>query len=180
MTLSVPTSITEVRKMYDYRRGGGVLGAFLLGGFIGAALGLLFAPRSGKETRDMIAQGAEKYWDEGKELYDTGVTKVTEVYESGREVASEKTEELRVKIDTARDRLKEQVEGVSDSARAKVAEVAPVAKDAVGKAADGVRTGVDVAEKKTQDTLDLVAEKAAKKPGDAPASFDEIPGVPEV
>jgi len=180
MTLSVPTSITEVRKMYDYRRGGGVLGAFLLGGLIGAALGLLFAPRSGKETRDMIADNAEKYWTEGKELVDTGVTKVTEVYESGREVASEKTEELRVKIDTARDRLKEQVEGVSDSARAKVAEVAPAAKDAVGKAADSARAGVDVAEKKTQDTLDLVAEKAAKKPADVAAPFDEIPGVPEV
>ncbi len=165
--------------MYDYRRGGGVLGAFLLGGLIGAALGLLFAPRSGKETREAIAEGAEKYWAEGKDLYDTGVTKVTEVYESGREVASEKTEELRAKIDTARDRLKEQVEGVSDTARAKVAEVAPAAKDVVGKAAEGVRSGVDVAEKKAQETLDLVADKVGKKTDDA-AAFDEIPAVPEV
>ncbi|MDO8987983.1 MAG: YtxH domain-containing protein [Coriobacteriia bacterium] len=166
--------------MQDYRRGGGVLGAFLLGGLIGGALGLLFAPRSGKDTRDMLAEGVDKYWSEGKDLYDTGVHKVTEVYESGREVATDKTEELRGKIDAARDRLKEQVEGVSDTARTKVAEVAPAAKEVVGRAADGVRTGLDVAEKKAQDTLDLVADKVAKKPEDSAVTFDEIPAVPRV
>jgi len=61
--------------MYDYRRGGSVLGAFLLGGLIGAILGLLFAPRSGKETREMIADKAEDYWGQGVEVYNTGKDK---------------------------------------------------------------------------------------------------------
>ncbi len=152
--------------MYDYRRGGGVLGAFILGGAIGAVLGLLFAPRSGKESREMLSGAAEKYWGEGKELYETGVSKVTEVYESGREVATEKADELRVKIDAARDRLKEQVESASGVAREKVAEVVPVAKEAAHKAAEAVKTGAEVADKKAQETLDLVAERAAAKPGD--------------
>ncbi|TLM77899.1 MAG: YtxH domain-containing protein, partial [Actinobacteria bacterium] len=47
--------------MYEYRRGGSVFGAFLLGALVGGVLGLLFAPRSGKETRDMIADKAEDY-----------------------------------------------------------------------------------------------------------------------
>jgi len=40
--------------------GGSKLGFFLAGLGIGAILALLFAPRSGKETRDYIAQRAEE------------------------------------------------------------------------------------------------------------------------
>ena len=48
--------------MYDYRRGESILAAFLLGGIVGAVLGLLFSPRSGKENREFIAAKAEEYW----------------------------------------------------------------------------------------------------------------------
>ena len=51
--------------------------------------GLLFAPRSGKENREMLADAADKYWNEGKELYETGVTKATELYETGAAKVSE-------------------------------------------------------------------------------------------
>jgi gas vesicle protein len=63
--------------MYGDRRGGSVLGAFLLGGLVGAVLVLLFAPRSGKETRDMIAEKTGEYWGEAGEFYETGKEKVT-------------------------------------------------------------------------------------------------------
>ena len=39
-------------------QGSSGLGMFLSGLLLGAALGLLFAPRSGKETREMIASKA--------------------------------------------------------------------------------------------------------------------------
>lgn len=151
--------------MYDYRRGGGVLGSFLLGGLIGAALGVLFAPRSGRETRELLADSAQGYWNQGMEMYETGVTKATEAYSSGKEVAAEKADELRGKIDEARNRLKEQVEVASDTARSKVVETVPAAKDVVSKAGDTVRTATDTAEKKAQGALDFVADKAKKDEG---------------
>ena len=40
--------------------GGSQVGFFLAGLGIGAVIALLFAPRSGKETRDMIVQKAEE------------------------------------------------------------------------------------------------------------------------
>ena len=38
----------------NYDRGLGFIGGFVLGGLVGAAITVLFAPASGKETRDQI------------------------------------------------------------------------------------------------------------------------------
>jgi gas vesicle protein len=161
--------------MYDYRRGGGVLFAFLLGGVIGAVLGLLFSPRSGKENRELIADTANKYWNEGVELYGQGVDRVSEMYSTGVDAAGNKSAELREKIDAARDRLQDQV-----------AESVPAAKEKVSKASAATKKGVDVAEDKAQQTLDTVAEKSTRKkksdkPEETPA--EDAPAdaaVPEV
>lgn len=46
------------------------LAGFLIGGVIGAGLALLFAPASGKETREFIRSKATQAIDEGKEEVD--------------------------------------------------------------------------------------------------------------
>jgi gas vesicle protein len=159
--------------MYDYRRGGGVLLAFLLGGVLGAVLGLLFAPRSGKESRDMIADGAQKYWDQGVDLYGQGVEKVTELYETGKETAGSTTADLRVKIDAARDRLQDQV-----------AESVPAAKEAVDKAEGATKGAVEKTAGAAHKTIDSVAEKTTRKKGAKDEGTEEAPvadeAVPEV
>lgn len=58
---------------------------FLAGAAVGAALGLLFAPQSGEETRRLIARKAS---DGGRELRDRG----RELYDKGREFADEAAE----------------------------------------------------------------------------------------
>lgn len=146
--------------MYDYRRGGSVFGAFLLGGVVGAVLGLLFAPRSGKETRELIADKAEEYWGEGVEMYETGREKVVEVVSTGKERVAESSEQLRTKIDEARGRLQEQVAKSAEVGRDKVSEAVPAVKDVVDKAAGAAKSGVEVAGSKAADTLDFVAKKA--------------------
>jgi gas vesicle protein len=160
--------------MYDYRRGESILGAFLLGGIVGAVLGLLFAPKSGKESRAMLTAKAEEYWGEGKEYYETGREKVAGVYESGREKATETAEELKVKIDAARDRLREQVETVSNQAKEKVVEYTPAAKETVHKVGEAVKSGVATAEDKAEVLLDKVAEKAAADKAAKPGSDEEL------
>jgi len=44
-----------------------VIGA-LVGAALGAAAGLLFAPRSGKETRKIVGKKAKEYAEKGKDL----------------------------------------------------------------------------------------------------------------
>lgn len=169
--------ISEVATMYDYRRGESVLGAFLLGGIVGAVLGLLFAPKSGKENREFIAAKAKEYWGEGLELYEAGKEKATEVYTSSKEKATETTEELRERLEAARSRLREQVESVSKEAKEKVVEVVPTAKETVHKVGEAVKSGVATAESKAEELLDLVAEKAAEAPEEPEAPGADAPAL---
>jgi gas vesicle protein len=58
---------------------GGKLGWFVAGAILGGAVALLYAPKSGRETRAFI----NKKTDEGKEV----LTETSrEVYEKGREI----------------------------------------------------------------------------------------------
>lgn len=138
--------------MYDYRRGESILGAFLLGGLVGAALGLLFSPRSGRENREFVSSKAQEYWGEGKDFYETSRAKVVD-----------ETEELKLKIDAARDRLKEQVGTATQTAKAKVSQMA-----------NAERQMVDTTEDKLTETLDKVEEKThtsePRVPGMEPTS----------
>jgi len=147
--------------MYDHRRGESLLGAFLLGGIVGAVLGLLFSPRSGKENREFIAAKADEYWGEGREFYETSRAKVLD-----------ETEEMRVKIDSARERLKEQVGTVTQQAKEKVQQIAPATKDVIGKASESVKSGIDAAESKAQGALDKIAEKTGAEGETGPASTE--------
>lgn len=73
-------------------RGGGFAAGLMFGAAVGAALGFMFAPRSGAEMRRQLkdstsrlrrtaAEGWEQVAERGRELADTG----REAYEEGRE-----------------------------------------------------------------------------------------------
>ena len=47
---------------------GNKLGAFLAGGLAGAVIALLYAPRSGQETRAMVTDKMNNAWGEAQEL----------------------------------------------------------------------------------------------------------------
>ena len=176
--------------MYDYRRGGSAFGAFLLGGLVGAALGLLFAPRPGRETREIIAAKAEDYWGEGVGLYNTGKERAVEIYSTGKERVAESTDQLRTKIDEARGRLQEQVARSAETAAVKVAEAVPAVTSAVEKAASATKGGIETAGAKAKTTLEAVSKRAKGSdeddldaPATAPApvtAMGETPAIPEV
>ena len=61
---------------YDDDRDSGassVILAFLLGGLTGAAIALLYAPRSGKETRDLLGERVRETAERGRELKEQAV-----------------------------------------------------------------------------------------------------------
>ena len=63
-------------------RNGDLLKGLIIGGLIGAALGILYAPKSGKETREDIARKTEELLNKAKEEYEKAVEKSKLAYES--------------------------------------------------------------------------------------------------
>ena len=65
---------------------------FLAGAAVGAALGMLFAPRSGRELRQLIsertAEGREQLVEAGRDVY----TKSRDLYERGKGLADDAAE----------------------------------------------------------------------------------------
>lgn len=66
----------------------------LLGGIIGAVLGLLFAPQPGEKTREQLREKADELVSLGKSAW-----------EEGKEAATQKGEELKAKLEQARHKL---------------------------------------------------------------------------
>lgn len=112
------------------------LGKFLVGMGIGAGLGILFAPKSGKETREDLKKMLEKLVDEVKnidvkEVKDEFLKKVEEIKneiedldkEKVMKIAKEKAEMLKKKtnelVELAKEKGTPVLEGVANDVREK-------------------------------------------------------------
>ena len=92
----------------DERNAGtsGVVLSFLLGALSGAALAILFAPRSGRETRDLLGEKLRETADRSRRLGEQAL-------EKGREAAEDASGYLdrqREALEKRRDRLAAAVE----------------------------------------------------------------------
>ena len=80
--------------------------AFLLGGMIGATIGLLYAPQSGEETRKILV-------DEGQEMVDKAKTSIQEAEDS----AISTIQETQARLETLNEEAKERIEKLQDIAK---------------------------------------------------------------
>ena len=84
----------------------GFIKGILLGGVIGAAIGILYAPKSGRETREDINRKTEELLKKAKEEYEVTLKKSSKAYEAAvkqlRHLESstkEKVGEMEEKVD---------------------------------------------------------------------------------
>jgi gas vesicle protein len=88
---------------------------FFLGLGLGVAVGLLFAPNSGAETRDLIRSKADESKDylrrRGTELRETA----NEVLEKGKTAVSRQRDHLAAAVDAGKQAYREAVSGTPDA-----------------------------------------------------------------
>lgn len=79
------------------------IGGLIVGGLIGAVIGILYAPKSGKETREDLSRKADEILTKAKEEYDIAVEKSKKAYDAT--VARLKTleETAKAKVEEAED-----------------------------------------------------------------------------
>lgn len=66
-----------------------IAGAFLLGGLIGAGIALLYAPRSGRETRNALSKKARRIKNDTIELVEDTIQSIDEFVGEVRDKATE-------------------------------------------------------------------------------------------
>ncbi|MBI4469409.1 MAG: YtxH domain-containing protein [Acidobacteria bacterium] len=84
---------------------GNKVGWFLLGAGLGAILALLFAPKSGRELREEIADTTRRSLDKASEGYQTAKERALELADKGRETASDLIEQTKTGVGKQKDRL---------------------------------------------------------------------------
>jgi gas vesicle protein len=97
---------------------GGGFGWFLAGLGLGALVGVLYAPKSGKETREELVAGALEARDRANQMYYEGVERSKQVageyVEKGKKVAADYVDKGKEYYDLGRTQFTEYVEKGKD------------------------------------------------------------------
>ena len=123
-------------------RSGDLLKGLIIGGLIGAALGILYAPKSGKETREDIAHKTEDLLNKAKEEYEKAVAKSKAAYE----LTVKRFQELEL------------------SAKEKVAEVEGKVSEFAQQSAEAVQDNKNRLKKALDAGVEAYREEKTKKP----------------
>lgn len=68
--------------------GAGFWTGFVVGGMVGAIAGILFAPKSGEETRALIGEKTGEWRDRAEELAESAQDRVRSAVDEGRSAAA--------------------------------------------------------------------------------------------
>jgi len=81
---------------------------FIVGSLIGAALGILYAPKSGKEMRTDICKSTEDLLEKAKERYDEAREKIEKLAGREKELYVEKKERLKKALEAGVEAFKQE------------------------------------------------------------------------
>ncbi|OPY87804.1 MAG: YtxH-like protein [Smithella sp. PtaU1.Bin162] len=123
-------------------RNGDLLKGLIIGGLIGAALGILYAPKSGKETREDIARKTEELMNKAKEEYEKAVIKSKQAYEAAIK----------------------RLQDVEVAAKAKVEEVESKVSEFAEQSAETIQDNKNRLKKAINAGVDAYREEKTKKP----------------
>lgn len=148
-------------------RRGSSLGAFLGGAVLGAAVALLYAPKSGEETQADLREGLRRLRDDAETRLDDAKREMGRGYDRVRD-------EVSTRIDTAREDLRQRRTQAEEAVRA--------GREAARKAREDLDRRVTETKQEYREKVAQVAEDAADAADDiaeaarAETDTDEVAG----
>jgi len=141
----------------------------LIGAGIGATLALLFAPKSGRELREDIAdvtrrgidaanEGARRAGDTATELYETGRTRASQAYGTARDRFGEAYGAARERVGEAYDTARDRVTDAYGTARERITESAGTVQEAAGRQKDQLAAAIEAGKQAYQEEKRRSAE----------------------
>jgi len=139
------------------------IGPFILGAVIGAGLALLFAPRSGAETRADIRKRARKARDAAQRVAGGLSESVTETFHDARRRVEEQIDTARHAVEAKKDQLRRAMDAgrtAAGDARVDIEQRLAETKAAYNAGAEVVREAREVRIRRGQPAAtDSIAEK---------------------
>jgi gas vesicle protein len=93
----------------DRNDAAGYLGWFFLGAVVGAAAGVLLAPRPGRETREFLAERGGDVAKRAQELANEAQGRAGEWLDKSRELFEEQTQRLMSAFEAGKDAMREEI-----------------------------------------------------------------------
>lgn len=96
-----------------------LIAGFGLGTMVGTVIGLLLAPKAGRELRADLAEYGKDYVDKakdlGREAYEKGRERAREAYEAGRKRAGEYSSRVSERLAEVKEHLGEAAQRIGDA-----------------------------------------------------------------
>ena len=135
------------------------LGAFILGGLVGGAIALLYAPRTGKESRELVCEKVNAVWGEAKDWTSSAPAGVHDAFQTavsrGDSLLHDMSEKGQKFAETARERGQQ----FAENARERGAQFAEIAREKGQQAYSAVTSRVTGAPASLDDANDELREK---------------------
>ena len=87
----------------------GYLGWFFLGGLIGAATALLLTPRTGPQTRELLAEHGGEFARKAQEIANDAQGRAGEWLDKSRELFEEQTQRLMTAFEAGKDAMRDEM-----------------------------------------------------------------------
>lgn len=130
---------------------------FTLGAAVGAVAALLLSPNSGERNREIVADKVDYYTAHGEQVFQQTADTVRNKVRGVADVATNAdADDIREKINEARDRIAEQITRNSSVPQDVAADVSDVAADAAESVSEAADTAADAAEGAAKAAADAV------------------------
>jgi gas vesicle protein len=93
----------------DKNDAAGYLGWFFLGGVLGAAAALLMAPKTGRETRELLAERGNEVAKRAQEMATDAQGRAGEWFDKSRELFEEQTQRLMTAFEAGKDAMRDEI-----------------------------------------------------------------------